>query len=552
MAEGDILPGSAAFIAPAPEVKRWRYSFVNGRSLATFDGDIQFGSIIGGVIRTRLTVNTAVAVNYQTGSDAVSLSAFLAGSPARTFAVAFALLRDYVDTAGYTVTLTGTSSAPVTERLVALGYLVGQKYVNSFVIDYSTCDLVTVTGSSIANIGNMAQWKTKSISNASAEAAVQCYGGGDMWINPGEMKAATTGHFQAAQGSIRVTANYTISAAAPYHVVAEVGAGFFDFGGYTVTLTGVQNYTTAFANTGEGAGQIAIHSVVFNIAAATVTGKKFTVTDGGAISPRSKAMSLPGDVVGSWDEAQYEAGYLYGGITSNNVSDAANDIDFAAGTCVDSTNSLFMRWTSTITKRTDAAWAVGSGNGGLDTGAVGNATYHCFIIARDSDGLIDALFSLSPTAPTMPAGWTAKRRVASIIRAGGQVLSYTQTGDQFSLFISILDYNATPGATTAATLTLASVPTGIVVNPILGVQVTSGPTTNAGGLLSSLDVRDDAANSANAQSYINAANTNAAMTRVTDLRTDTSAQVRRRVQQTDMSLVVRTYGWVDTRGRLAA
>jgi hypothetical protein len=58
-------------------------------------------------------------------------------------------------------------------------------------------------------------------------------------------------------------------------------------------------------------------------------------------------------------------------ILSNNVTDATNDIDIAAGvaTAYDGTYWRPFELTSAITKRLDAAWAVGTGNGGLDTGS---------------------------------------------------------------------------------------------------------------------------------------------------------------------------------------
>ena len=72
---------------------------------------------------------------------------------------------------------------------------------------------------------------------------------------------------------------------------------------------------------------------------------------------------------------------------------------------------------SVLTKQLGTLWAVGSGSGGLDTGTVSDSPYHVFVIRRPDTGVVDALFSLSATAPVMPFGASATRR------SGGSVLS---------------------------------------------------------------------------------------------------------------------------------
>jgi hypothetical protein len=54
---------------------------------------------------------------------------------------------------------------------------------------------------------------------------------------------------------------------------------------------------------------------------------------------------------------------------SNNGSDATNDIDIAAGRAMDATGAHIMVLAATLTKRLDAAWSVGTNQGGLDTGS---------------------------------------------------------------------------------------------------------------------------------------------------------------------------------------
>ena len=123
-------------------------------------------------------------------------------------------------------------------------------------------------------------------------------------------------------------------------------------------------------------------------------------------------------------------GHLYGLTLTNNASDAANDIDIAAGEAASTdTDSVLMVLASALTKRLDAAWAVGSGNGGLDTGSVGNNIYYVWLIQRSDTGVVDALFSLSKTSPTMPTNYDRKALIGSFARvsaANNVPRSYSQ------------------------------------------------------------------------------------------------------------------------------
>ena len=59
--------------------------------------------------------------------------------------------------------------------------------------------------------------------------------------------------------------------------------------------------------------------------------------------------------------------FIRGLVWSNNATDATNDIDISAGELQCDNGYYFLA--SSITKRMDASWAVGSGSGGLATGA---------------------------------------------------------------------------------------------------------------------------------------------------------------------------------------
>jgi len=168
-------------------------------------------------------------------------------------------------------------------------------------------------------------------------------------------------------------------------------------------------------------------------------------------------------------------GHIYGLTLSNNVTDPTNDIDIAAGEAASTeANPVLMVLSSAITKRLDAAWAVGSGNGGLDTGSIANGTYFVWLIQRSDTGVVDALYSTSATSPTMPSGYDRKRRIGAILREGGTIISFIQTSPtRYERTAGIFDRNST--AALASSLITLSVPIGVPIRPILLSDMQANP-----------------------------------------------------------------------------
>ena len=250
---------------------------------------------------------------------------------------------------------------------------------------------------------------------------------------------------------------------------------------------------------------------------------------------------------------------LSGLTLANDGTDPDHDIEIAIGTAAsDDTlieDVVMMDFTSAKIKQIDASWSVGSNAGGLDTGAVAIDTwYHVFIIA--GNGVIDALFSLSATAPTMPTGYTAKRRIGSILTDGSaNIIAFSQRGDEFLWDTPLAD--VTNGIATTATLHTMTVPTGVQVlwNGFVSLSDAS-PNTTVRVLMSSPDVADTAATVAfNAQLGLNFSGGATTINSVAGgagvlIRTDTSAQVRSRASTIlDVTNILNTFGWHDARGR---
>jgi hypothetical protein len=161
--------------------------------------------------------------------------------------------------------------------------------------------------------------------------------------------------------------------------------------------------------------------------------------------------------------AQFGRMSISGLTYANNSGDATNDLDIAVGACRDSTDAMDMVLASAITKQSDVAWAVGSGNGGLDTGATGNSDYYIWLIKRSDTGVVDALYSLSSTAPTMPTNYDYKRLIGWFKRVGGTIVAFhtyeTEGGGiEVSWDVPTLDVNLANTLTTARRTDAVKVP----------------------------------------------------------------------------------------------
>lgn len=158
---------------------------------------------------------------------------------------------------------------------------------------------------------------------------------------------------------------------------------------------------------------------------------------------------------------------------ANNGSDATNDLDIGTGSALADDFSTTITLAAGLTKRLDATFTAGNNGGGLDTGTKANSTtYHIFAIKNPTTSAVDVLFSAS-LSPTMPSGFTKKRRIGSIrTTSGGAWQTFAQRNNQFLLVSPAIDINATQG-TTAALYSVPS-PAGIKTEIILSLSAQNG------------------------------------------------------------------------------
>lgn len=174
---------------------------------------------------------------------------------------------------------------------------------------------------------------------------------------------------------------------------------------------------------------------------------------------------------------------IYGFTYANAAVDVTNDIDIAAGGAMDGTGAYWLTGAAS-TKQLDAAWAVGSGAGGLDTGSIGNSDYYLWVIARSDTGVVDYLFSLSSTAPTMPTNYNFKRLVGWFKRVGGAIVlfhTYETAGGGLELLwdAPTLDINLANTLTTARRTDAVKVPLNFSVVAKLNIVLTDAATPSA-------------------------------------------------------------------------
>jgi len=240
-------------------------------------------------------------------------------------------------------------------------------------------------------------------------------------------------------------------------------------------------------------------------------------------------------------DAALPRGYLSGLALANSAGDAEHDIDISPGACRDDTDAQDLALPAVLTKRMDAVWAAGTDSGGLDTGAAANGTwYHVYLISNGAD--VDALFSTSSDSPTMPDGYSYKRRLGAVRTDGtANILGFTQNGSEFIWDVPALDESLPSGSTASAVLVTLSVPTGLRVKAFCHVRAGD----NA-GYYSSPDSADLAPSSTIGPLSVmeSFGGTATGVGAAVAVWTDTSARIRRRLQGNSASYIA-TLGWLD-------
>lgn len=168
--------------------------------------------------------------------------------------------------------------------------------------------------------------------------------------------------------------------------------------------------------------------------------------------------------------------------------------------------------------------------------------------AATVDGF-DVLCSQSYSSPSMPAGWTVKQCLGSVITDGStNIVAFTQVGDEFWWKTPVLDFNGAVANASATTVTLTLVPNGVSVFAFMNMVFNGSP--QVGIYVKAISDTDTAPASGAAplEQMINPAAgvPGAAPIRV---RTNTSQQIAARVTSST-TVLFSVLGYRDPRRRL--
>lgn len=227
----------------------------------------------------------------------------------------------------------------------------------------------------------------------------------------------------------------------------------------------------------------------------------------------------------------------------------AQVVTIGPGTCADGGNTQIIQQSGTFTKSM-AAWAAGSGSGGLDTGLIAASTpYFIWAIKRTDLSASDYLISLSSSTPTMPAGYTFKRLIRWFkTDATPNIWQYQDRGDTTLYGVNVVDINVTE-TTANRTLRPMTVPIGFVVDALI-----RGGMSNSGGsaavVFTSPDEIDETPGTGNSSLSIgNISPTTNIGNGEFQIRTNTSGQIGSRANAASTTVTASTKGFIWTRGR---
>lgn len=242
------------------------------------------------------------------------------------------------------------------------------------------------------------------------------------------------------------------------------------------------------------------------------------------------------------------------GMQLSNGTDADHDIDITAGECrgSDDDEDIVL---SAITKRGDATWVAGTGNGGLSsslTALAANTWYH--VIAGNVGGSGDVGFDTDVAGANLVTdhSFTAVRRIGSFLTDGttpGNIIGFWQNGDDFGWTDPSQDYSADPG--TSEVSTTLTVPTGVSVRASLAAyqQIVLSGNVSGRTAIYHPDTAGAATDAILAGDTPGGSGLGGRSAANIWVRTNTSAQVQHISEANVGTLTLITMGWMDDRGR---
>lgn len=201
------------------------------------------------------------------------------------------------------------------------------------------------------------------------------------------------------------------------------------FDGQTVfTLTSIPSGSAAFALYLNG--QLRLRGTDYTQAGTTLTwldpgGLTLLTTDELIARYNDTALAGIANPTGYINELKLET----------NSSNPTFQIDINTGSCRNDDNDGDITLTSIKTVDITA-----SGVDGLDTGSEASDTWYFVWIIKHTDGTVSGLLSLSSTSPTLPSGYTKKRRIGSVRNdSSSDFIPFMQRGNATTRGYNYLD-----------------------------------------------------------------------------------------------------------------
>ena len=186
----------------------------------------------------------------------------------------------------------------------------------------------------------------------------------------------------------------------------------------------------------------------------------------------------------TWNGSQYAGNSLPPGYRrAGNCAHSGNSVTFPVGAWRGAADDADIFITAAIQKslQSSGSWAVGDGANGLFSGArAANTWYHAFVIYNPVTGEVDAGFDTSISAANRPSGWTAYRRVWSVLTDGsGNVLPVFQSGARTFYQDRRPDVSnaGVTNVSTGATFVI-STPQGVEVLAEIAINISAGTTSS--------------------------------------------------------------------------
>lgn len=248
--------------------------------------------------------------------------------------------------------------------------------------------------------------------------------------------------------------------------------------------------------------------------------------------------------------ATLPAQYGFGNEISNNGTDPVSDLDFGPGLWLSDDDTTILEAASG-TRAIDAVFAEGGpGFRATADNLTGAKTFHLYVIG--GAGKTDDYFASTSLTPTLPSGFTVKRRVFSLPWSGTAWELGSQRGNLFTKDARSLDDNTNNPGTLARTIGLG-VPTGIVVDAIITHYGQNAGNVPGTFLATPLKVPDVAVSLSNFD-IATSSNPNSGLwpqSVVKEIETDASGQIRVRASASNANTSQRvlTHAWRDRRGK---